>query len=62
MNELAIIVSFVNLGRGDGWVGVKSSLYKDPLSSRQQMKGQKLDPLVVVINQKLIIVVLMNVQ
>jgi hypothetical protein len=45
MDELAIIVSFVNLGRGDGWVGVKSSLYKDPLSFRHQMKGQKLDPL-----------------
>jgi hypothetical protein len=61
MDELAIIVSFVNLGRGDGWVGVKSSVYKDPLFFRQQMKGQKLDPLVV-INKKLIFVVLMNVQ
>jgi hypothetical protein len=62
MDELAIIVCFVNLGRGDGWVGVKSSLYKDPLSSRQQMKGQKLEPLIVVINQNLIFVVLINVQ
>jgi len=61
MDELAIIVPFVNLGRGDGWVGVKSSLYKDPLSFRQQLKGQKLDPLIVVINHKLIFVVLMNV-
>jgi hypothetical protein len=50
MDELAIIASFVNLGRGDGWVGVKSSLYKDPSSFRQQMKGQKLNHLVVVIN------------
>lgn len=61
MDGLAIIFSFVNLGRGDGWVGVKSSVYKDPLSFKQQMKGQKLDPFVV-INQNLIFVVLMNVQ
>lgn len=44
LDELAIIVSFVNVGRGDGWVGVKSLLCKDPLSSSHQVKGWNLDP------------------